>query len=155
MSINENNNEQVQKSTNSPEISSNLNENSTNSVTTNETNPSITNPSDLSSSNNETTSNNSSSVNSSTANSTHSSMNHAKRKELSVSDFYFGSLLGEGAYARVLHARLKCTTNNGPPLPDYAVKIMDKSHIVKENKVKYVMMEKNILSKVSHPFIIK
>lgn len=65
------------------------------------------------------------------------------------SDFYFGVCLGEGAYARVVHAKLK--KNN----KEYAVKIMEKRHIKKENKVKYVMMEKSILSKLNHPFIIR
>ena len=45
------------------------------------------------------------------------------------SDFYFGVCLGEGAYARVVHAKLK--KNN----KEYAIKIMEKRHIKKENKV--------------------
>jgi 3-phosphoinositide dependent protein kinase-1 len=45
------------------------------------------------------------------------------------SDFFFGVCLGEGAYARVVHAKLK--KNN----KEYAVKIMEKRHIKKENKV--------------------
>ena len=43
-------------------------------------------------------------------------------------DFLFGALLGEGAYARVHHARGK---ENGH---DYAVKIMEKRFIKKEHK---------------------
>lgn len=69
--------------------------------------------------------------------------------EIKPSDFLFGACLGEGSYARVVHARLKSIQK------DYAVKIMDKAHIKKEKKVKYVLMEKNILTKVSHPFIVK
>eukprot|EP00602_Paraphysomonas_sp_CaronLab_P002619 CAMPEP_0185019768 /NCGR_PEP_ID=MMETSP1103-20130426/2351_1 /TAXON_ID=36769 /ORGANISM="Paraphysomonas bandaiensis, Strain Caron Lab Isolate" /LENGTH=471 /DNA_ID=CAMNT_0027550241 /DNA_START=367 /DNA_END=1779 /DNA_ORIENTATION=+ len=65
------------------------------------------------------------------------------------SDFYFGRCLGEGAYARVVHAKLK--KNNH----EFAVKIMEKRHIKKENKVKYVMMEKSILSKLNNPFIVR
>jgi serine/threonine protein kinase len=38
---------------------------------------------------------------------------------------------------------------------EYAVKIMEKRHIKKEKKVKFVMTEKSILSKISHPKIIK
>ena len=69
--------------------------------------------------------------------------------EVKPSDFLFGALLGEGSYARVVHARMKGVAR------DYAVKIMDKSFIKKEKKVKYVLKEKNILTKVSHPFIVK
>jgi len=65
------------------------------------------------------------------------------------SDFLFGKCLGEGAYARVVHAKLKKNDNQ------FAIKIMEKMHIKKENKVKYVMMEKNILSKMQHPFIVR
>lgn len=45
------------------------------------------------------------------------------------SDFLFGKCLGEGAYARVVHAKLKSNGNQ------FAVKIMEKSHIKRENKV--------------------
>jgi hypothetical protein len=51
------------------------------------------------------------------------------------SDFFFGVCLGEGAYARVVHAKLKKNDK------EYAVKIMEKRHIKKENKV------------VIHPFL--
>lgn len=54
----------------------------------------------------------------------------SKKIELSPSDFLFGCNLGEGSYARVIHARMKNSTGN-----DFAIKIMEKSHIKKENKV--------------------
>ena len=69
--------------------------------------------------------------------------------EIKPSDFLFGACLGEGSYARVVHARMKSINR------DYAVKIMDKSFIKKEKKVEYVLKEKKILTKVSHPFIVK
>ena len=49
--------------------------------------------------------------------------------ELHPSDFYFGNCLGEGAYARVVHARSKKTNEQ------FAIKIMEKVHIKRENKV--------------------
>ena len=52
-----------------------------------------------------------------------------RRLEIKVSDFYFGCTLGEGAYARVVHAKSKHSND------EYAVKIMEKVHIKKENKV--------------------
>lgn len=52
-----------------------------------------------------------------------------RRLEINVSDFCFGCTLGEGAYARVVHAKSKHS------LDEYAVKIMEKVHIKKENKV--------------------
>ena len=72
-----------------------------------------------------------------------------QENQLSSADFFFGRTLGEGAFARVVHAKSKATS------AEFAIKIMEKAHIKKENKVKYVMMEKNILILVSHPLIIK
>ncbi|TYZ66297.1 hypothetical protein PybrP1_010383 [[Pythium] brassicae (nom. inval.)] len=70
-------------------------------------------------------------------------------KKPSPADFMFGTTLGEGAYARVVHARMKDTS------VEYAVKIMEKRFIRKEKKVKFVMMERKVFSKVSHDRIVK
>ncbi|GAB9473927.1 hypothetical protein Gpo141_00011071 [Globisporangium polare] len=70
-------------------------------------------------------------------------------KKPSPADFMFGTTLGEGAYARVVHARMKDTG------VEYAVKIMEKRFIRKEKKVKFVMMERKVFSKVSHDRIVK
>ncbi len=64
-------------------------------------------------------------------------------------DFFFGTQLGEGAYARVVHARRKVTHE------EYAVKIMEKAFIKREKKVSFVMMEKNVLRRIAHPHIVK
>jgi hypothetical protein len=50
--------------------------------------------------------------------------------ELKPSDFYFGSTLGEGAFARVVHAKSKKTGT------EFAIKIMEKAHIKRESKVR-------------------
>lgn len=73
----------------------------------------------------------------------------APRIELQPSDFYFGVTLGEGAFARVVHAKSKTTST------EFAIKIMEKIHIKRENKVKHVLMERKVLTMVSHPFVIK
>ena len=70
--------------------------------------------------------------------------------KLSAADFMFGSLLGEGAYARVVHARLK-----GEGGEEFAVKIMEKRQIKKEKKVRFVLMEKAVLARLSHPRVVK
>ena len=36
-----------------------------------------------------------------------------------------------------------------------AVKILDKRHIIKEKKVQYVSREKEVLTKINHPFFVK
>ncbi|RLN96160.1 hypothetical protein BBJ28_00011632 [Nothophytophthora sp. Chile5] len=50
---------------------------------------------------------------------------------------------------QVVHARMKDTG------VEYAVKIMEKRFIRKEKKVKFVMMERKVFSKVSHDRIVK
>ena len=72
--------------------------------------------------------------------------------KLSPSDFLFGRTLGEGSYARVVHARFKKSSSSISR--DYALKIMEKRHIKREDKVKYVMMEKALLSSFSSAFIL-
>ena len=51
--------------------------------------------------------------------------------KLTRANFYFGKTLGEGSYARVVHAKMKNNENS----PEFAVKIMEKMHIKRENKV--------------------
>ncbi len=58
----------------------------------------------------------------------HQQNNHTPRIELQPSDFYFGGTLGEGAFARVVHAKSKKNST------EFAVKIMEKMHIKRENK---------------------
>lgn len=70
-------------------------------------------------------------------------------KKPSPADFMFGTTLGEGAYARVVHARMKDTG------AEYAVKIMEKRFIMKEKKVKFVMMERKVFTKVTNDRIVK
>jgi serine/threonine protein kinase len=38
---------------------------------------------------------------------------------------------------------------------EYAVKILDKRHIIKEKKTKYVNIERNTLNNLKHPFVVR
>ncbi|RMJ24030.1 serine threonine protein kinase [Aspergillus sp. HF37] len=67
-----------------------------------------------------------------------------------VRDFSFGSTLGEGSYSTVVLATDRQT------LKEYAIKILDKRHIIKEKKVKYVNIEKDTLNRLTdHPGIVR
>lgn len=61
-----------------------------------------------------------------------------------VKDFEFGKDLGEGSYSTVVLATDKITSKQ------YAVKVLDKRHIIKEKKVKYVNIEKHALNRLGH-----
>ncbi|XP_062448881.1 3-phosphoinositide-dependent protein kinase 1-like [Rhea pennata] len=64
-------------------------------------------------------------------------------------DFEFGKILGEGAFSTVVLARELATSR------EYAIKILEKRRIIKENKVLYVMRERNVMSRLDHPFFVK
>ena len=67
-----------------------------------------------------------------------------------VKDFNFGRTLGEGSYSTVLAATDRQT------LHEYAIKVLDKRHIIKEKKVKYVNIEKDTLNRLgAHPGIVR
>ncbi|KAI9811752.1 MAG: 3-phosphoinositide dependent protein kinase-1 [Pycnora praestabilis] len=67
-----------------------------------------------------------------------------------VKDFNFGRTLGEGSYSTVLAATDRQT------LKEYAIKVLDKRHIIKEKKVKYVNIEKDTLNRLTdHPGVVR
>jgi 3-phosphoinositide dependent protein kinase-1 len=67
-----------------------------------------------------------------------------------VRDFSFGRVLGEGSYSTVYLATDRQT------LKEYAIKVLEKRHIIKEKKIKYVNIEKNTLNRLTeHPGIVR
>ncbi|MCJ1353277.1 MAG: pkb-activating kinase-like protein [Icmadophila ericetorum] len=67
-----------------------------------------------------------------------------------VKDFNFGRTLGEGSYSTVIAATDRQT------LKEYAIKVLDKRHIIKEKKVKYVNIEKDTLNRLTdHPGVVR
>eukprot|EP00730_Choanoeca_flexa_P016555 TRINITY_DN7850_c0_g1_i1.p1 TRINITY_DN7850_c0_g1~~TRINITY_DN7850_c0_g1_i1.p1 ORF type:complete len:529 (+),score=85.81 TRINITY_DN7850_c0_g1_i1:72-1658(+) len=70
-------------------------------------------------------------------------------KKRSPQDFTISKPLGEGAYSTVYMATEKDTGN------EFAIKILDKIHIQKEKKEKYVITEKDVFNALDNPFIVK
>ncbi|KAI4201311.1 MAG: hypothetical protein LQ350_003349 [Teloschistes chrysophthalmus] len=65
-------------------------------------------------------------------------------------DFSFGRTLGEGSYSTVMAATDRETGK------EYAIKVLDKRHIIKEKKVKYVNVEKDTLNRLTdHPGVVR
>ncbi|KAL6715274.1 serine/threonine protein kinase [Lecanora helva] len=74
-------------------------------------------------------------------------MKHVKK---GVKDFQFGRTLGEGSYSTVIAATDRQTGK------EYAIKVLDKRHIIKEKKVKYVNIEKDTLNRLTdHPGVVR
>ncbi|KAF8948486.1 pkb-activating kinase-like protein, partial [Entomortierella lignicola] len=70
-------------------------------------------------------------------------------RKRTLSDYSLGRTLGEGSYSTVVAAVDKSNKR------DYAIKVLDKRHIIREKKVKYVNIEKNTLYKLDHPGVVK
>jgi hypothetical protein len=64
-------------------------------------------------------------------------------------NFEVKSLLGKGSFSEVYLVRDRQTDTM------YAMKVLSKQKIFKQNLIKYAMSERNILSIVQHPFIVK
>ncbi|KAG6378341.1 kinase-like protein [Boletus reticuloceps] len=78
------------------------------------------------------------------------SQNPSANTRLSAQDFQFGETLGEGSYSTVMRARY---TRSGQ---EYAIKILDKNHLIRKEKMLVALAEKNVLVKLGagHPGII-
>ena len=70
--------------------------------------------------------------------------------QLSLDDFTTLSVIGKGSYAKVVLVKRK--DEDGKV---YAMKILKKKYIEKRKQEKHVMIERNILVGVEHPFIVK
>lgn len=67
-----------------------------------------------------------------------------------VRDFAFAHILGEGSYSTVYLATDRQT------LKEFAIKVLEKRHIIKEKKIKYVNIEKDTLNRLTeHPGIVR
>ncbi|KAJ3026084.1 UNVERIFIED_CONTAM: hypothetical protein HDU68_006224 [Siphonaria sp. JEL0065] len=72
----------------------------------------------------------------------------ADKKPLSVDDFEIMRVLGKGSFGKVVQVKKKDTGRI------YAMKILKKSSIVERDEVEHTLAERNVLAKVSHPFIV-
>lgn len=73
----------------------------------------------------------------------------APQEQFTAVDFELGKIYGVGSYSKVVRAKKKDTGNV------YALKIMDKKFITKENKISYVKMERIVLDQLDHPGVIR
>ncbi|CAD8063725.1 unnamed protein product [Paramecium primaurelia] len=72
-------------------------------------------------------------------------------KELRIQDFEILSTLGTGTFGRVRQAKIK----GDPENKVYALKILKKTEVVRLNQVEHIKSEKDILTFIEHPFIVK
>uniref|UniRef100_A0A2P2K725 non-specific serine/threonine protein kinase n=1 Tax=Rhizophora mucronata TaxID=61149 RepID=A0A2P2K725_RHIMU len=68
-------------------------------------------------------------------------------------DFEILRVIGKGAFGKVFQVRKKGSHGGGDGI--YAMKVMRKETIIKNNHVDYMRAERDILTKVLHPFIVQ
>ncbi|XP_030965653.1 3-phosphoinositide-dependent protein kinase 1 [Quercus lobata] len=73
----------------------------------------------------------------------------APQENFTVQDFELGKIYGVGSYSKVVRAKKRDTGIV------YALKIMDKKFITKENKTAYVKLERIVLDQLDHPAIVR
>ncbi|XP_064600441.1 3-phosphoinositide-dependent protein kinase 1-like [Liolophura sinensis] len=65
-------------------------------------------------------------------------------------DFIFGKVIGEGSYSTVYLSKELSTGK------EFAIKVLEKRHIIRERKQQYVMRERDVFNKIgAHPFFIQ
>lgn len=75
--------------------------------------------------------------------------NFMKIESVGIEDFEVLKVVGQGAFAKVYQVRKKGTSEI------YAMKVMRKDKIMEKNHAEYMKAERDILTKVDHPFIIQ
>jgi len=66
-----------------------------------------------------------------------------------IDDFEVLKLVGQGAFGKVYQVRKKGTSEI------YAMKVMRKDKVVEKNHAEYMKAERDILTKVDHPFVVQ
>ncbi|XP_021291733.1 serine/threonine-protein kinase AtPK2/AtPK19-like [Herrania umbratica] len=74
---------------------------------------------------------------------------HIKVRSIDIEDFEILKVVGQGAFGKVYQVRKKGT----PEI--YAMKVMRKDKIMEKNHAEYMKAERDILTKVDHPFIVQ
>ncbi|XP_043718229.1 serine/threonine-protein kinase AtPK2/AtPK19-like [Telopea speciosissima] len=81
--------------------------------------------------------------------SSHGDDQSLKNQSVGLEDFEVMKVVGQGAFGKVFQVRKKGTSEI------YAMKVMRKDKIMEKNHAEYMKAERDILTKVDHPFIVQ
>ncbi|XAR50116.1 Non-specific serine/threonine protein kinase [Bertholletia excelsa] len=79
----------------------------------------------------------------------------AEDRKIGPADFEILRVIGKGAFGKVFLVRKKDGSGIGSSDELFAMKVMRKETIIKNNHVDYMKAERDILTKVVHPFIVQ
>ncbi|ELP87325.1 hypothetical protein EIN_095820 [Entamoeba invadens IP1] len=71
-----------------------------------------------------------------------------KKELITMDDFEIISLLGKGAFGKVMLVKMKKDGNI------YAMKTVEKVQVIDSNEVEHILSEKLVLSKINNPFLV-
>jgi len=74
---------------------------------------------------------------------------NGKNDKISITDFNLLTVIGKGSYAKVVLVKKKDTKET------FAMKILKKENIQKRNQEEHVIIERNVLAEIKHPFVVK
>ncbi|KAH7844745.1 hypothetical protein Vadar_031245 [Vaccinium darrowii] len=74
---------------------------------------------------------------------------YGKAQSVGLEDFEVMKVVGQGAFGKVFQVRKKGTSEV------YAMKVMRKDKIMEKNHAEYMKAERDILTKIEHPFIVQ
>ncbi|XP_022649490.1 serine/threonine-protein kinase Sgk2-like isoform X2 [Varroa jacobsoni] len=76
-------------------------------------------------------------------------LGRTEKQHVKPKDFDFMKVIGRGSYGKVMLAKHRTTEKH------YAVKVLNKKHILRRNESRHIMQERDILVKVlHHPFLV-
>ncbi|KAL6988002.1 Serine/threonine-protein kinase AtPK2/AtPK19 [Sarracenia purpurea var. burkii] len=75
--------------------------------------------------------------------------NSLEAHRVGLEDFEIMKLVGQGAFGKVFQVRKRCTSEI------YAMKVMRKDKIMEKNHAEYMKAERDILTKIEHPYIVQ
>lgn len=75
--------------------------------------------------------------------------NYSRTEGVGLEDFEVMKVVGQGAFGKVFQVRKKGTSEV------YAMKVMRKDKIMEKNHAEYMKAERDILTKIEHPFVVQ
>ncbi len=75
----------------------------------------------------------------------------SEEEDIGFNSFHIMEILGQGTFGKVFKVKRKGSEAN----IEFAMKVLKKAFLVKNNHLKYAITECNILKQAQHPYVLK